>query len=193
MFPAPWCRPWIPVFCRDVGGGFVFVWLFGEGVAFAFLGVGVGRERDGPAPRPCPGLLRKRERRWGWWGRRGLLVSEGGSRSCGTGGSRTAPTTGCWWEWGETETAPHLAPALGSRFRGNDGGLVGVGSAHGRGRGGSRLRGNDGGVGGSGESSWARKGALRQAQGERNQRARVRWGVWVCRGCWLCGNDGGLG
>ena len=106
---------------------------------------GWGCVERGTAPRgcPCPGFPRKRERRWGWGGRRGLLVSEGGSRSCGTGGSRTAPTTGCWgarrfgWRrgrfpparerrWGaggrrrERETAPPGAPALGSRLRGND-------------------------------------------------------------------------
>ena len=77
----------------------------------------------------------------GGGGRRGLVVSEGGSRSCGTGGSRTAPTVlgarRFGWRrgrfppsrerrWGaggrrrERETAPPGAPALGSRFRGND-------------------------------------------------------------------------
>ena len=31
-------------------------------------------ETDGPAPRPCPGFPLSRERRCGWWERRGLLV-----------------------------------------------------------------------------------------------------------------------
>ena len=102
------------------------MWLFGVGVAFAFLGLGARRVRDGPARRPCPGFPRKRERRWGWGGRRGLVVSEGGSRSCGTGGSRTAPTTGCWGCGGSG------GGGGGSRLRGNDGGVrVGDG---GRGR-----------------------------------------------------------
>ena len=83
----------------------------------------------------------------------GVLGHQGG----GDSPRGTAPLDSClrrndaWgvWERRERETALRLAPALGSRFRGNDGvGVVGEGGVlMGAGRGGSRLRGNDGWLG----------------------------------------------
>ena len=120
VFPGCGCRPWIPVFCRDVGGGFVFVWLFGVGVAFAFLGVGVRRERDGPAPLPLPWVPAKA----------GTTVGVGGpARAAGVGGGVPLLRDGRF------ANRPYDG-VLGERGCGGSGG----------GGGGSRLRGNDGGV-----------------------------------------------
>ena len=61
-----------------------------------------------------------REGRWGGAGQRRLLVGGWGSRRSGTGGSRTAPTTGSGGsDWGLGGGAPPGAP-LGSCLRRND-------------------------------------------------------------------------
>ena len=85
-----------------------------------FLGCGI-RAGDGPAPRPCPGFPLSRERRWG-----------GAVGRAGAGGG--VPPPGALWIPAFAGTtmagvgssrgggAPRRAPALGSRFRENDGG-----------------------------------------------------------------------
>ena len=190
---------------------------------------GWGRVERGRAPRGAPALgSRESGNDDGGGGTgRGLLVSEGESRSCGTGGSRTAPTTGCWGcaevrvaegevpacagttmggaggRRRERETAPPGAPALGSRFRGNDDG----------GRPFDRLRANGVARGaGGGDMRWLRLWYICSILDVIQLRTGVRRsGVWItglelCSWnarslCWplgltasiFCGSCGGCG
>ena len=99
----------------------------GEGTAWGqwgrvrvFLGCGIG-DGDGPSPRPCPGFPLSRERRWG--GAVGRAGAGGGVPPPGAPldtGFRRYDDGGCGKF--ERRRRPRRAPALGSRFRENDGG-----------------------------------------------------------------------
>ena len=137
------------------------------------------------APRPCPGFPLSRERRWGSW-REGFVSGWGMHRPAPlpwipafAGTTMGALARGARVRVGD---APPRAPALDSRFRGNDDGGVGArGSCQGGGctaprpcpgfplsrerRWGSWREGF--------VSGW---GALRQAQGERIREGPLRTG-----------------
>ena len=142
-------------------------------------GLGMG-DGDGPAPRTCPGFPLSRERRYGWrgnceccWGLRvGALRQAQGERGFGA-----RACDGVMGDAMRDGDAPRPAPALGSRFRGNDGiggrgrrvllGVEGEGPSTGSGRtdlGGSRA------MGGA-------RGPFDGLRANGFGRRRVRWGV----------------
>ena len=162
------------------------------------------------APRPCPGFPLSRERRWGSW-REGLVSGWGMHRPAPlpwipafAGTTMGALARGVRVRVGD---APPLAPALDSRFRGNDDGGVGArGSCQGGGctaprpcpgfplsrerRWGNADSGSGAcrGVAGSGDGKAAlRTGPSRasgQAQGEGIRGARgMRWDLSSLLGC----------
>ena len=176
-------------------------------------GVGSSRAGDGPAPGPCPGFPLSRERRWegecagragavggggpfdrlrangiskracdvGWWGR---------AAARRTSGYRLSPVRrwgGPVWEvpWVPARGggAPRRAPALGSRFRENDGGRgerrwESAGRAGAVGGGGpfDRLRAN-GNAKRACDVGWWGRAAARRTSGYRLSPVR-RWRVW---------------
>ena len=117
-----------PVRRWGVRGGGGCWWWGGEGPAAAGRAVREPPLRRGVAARlgfgwGCAaqrpsGYRLSPVRRWGGVGRRGMLVAVGwGSRCGGTGGSRTAPTTGSWgYDGGLGWGAPRRAP-LDTGFR----------------------------------------------------------------------------
>ena len=84
-------------------------------------GVGSRRGGDAPAPGPCPGFPRRRERRWG-----GVRDARGLVGACRRPGHLWIPAFAGMTVAGVGSSrgggAPRRAPALGSRFRENDGG-----------------------------------------------------------------------
>ena len=150
---------------------------------FGGWGCGIG-DGDGPAPRPALGS-RFRENdgggsggtRGGWWGR---------AAARRTSGYRLSPVRR-WrvWEVREAETAPRRAPALGSRFRENDGGGVcGTRTLCGAGPGGAlldRLRAN-GIAKRACDVGWWGSAAARRTSGYRLSPVRRLAGVGSARG-----------
>ena len=102
--------PGFRFFCRDFGGGFVFVWLFGVGVAFAFLGVGARRERDGPARLALPWVPAKA----------GTTVGVGGPARVGGGVRGGSPILAFPHRGKGTRVRGGVPACRGSCLRGND-------------------------------------------------------------------------